>query len=168
MLNDRVVAWDRINRARNEPKLIREKFHSIEKKKSHVELTHLRKFGGIDMCGLCKSCCSVETRDFATIHDVISFFLTVLCWAIKCTSSFACLLCGFPLHPNDLINAQQAWETKQQSPHKSSYCRPSTLLQYPFIVLYNTAPCFLNREVERRKIGIRHREKKEESLLTFR
>lgn len=133
MLNDLVVAWDRINRARNEPKLIREKFHSIKKKKSHdVKLTHLRKFGDFGMCGLWKGCCSMETRVSAMKSDDSRRNLIILN-GVTLSHQMHIIFCMSSLRfffASKWLDKRATGETKQQSWHMSSSCRPSTLLQY--------------------------------------
>lgn len=171
MLNDRVVAWDWINRARNEPKLIREKFHSIGKKKSHdIKLTHLRKFGDFGMCGLCKSCCSMKTRVSAMKSDDSRCNFIILNGATL-SHQMHIIFCMSALRfsfASKWLDKRAPEETKQQSLHMSSSCRPSTRFCNIHSSAYTTPRLAfsIGREKEK-KVGIRHREK-EESLLTFR
>lgn len=116
------------------------------------------------MCGLCKSCCSVETRVSAMKSDDSRCNLIILNGAML-SHQMHIIFCMSALR----FSFASKWLDKRATARRdeTAITAHSTLLQYPFIVLYNTAPGFLDRTAERRKVGIRHREK-EESLLTFR
>lgn len=120
------------------------------------------------MCGLCKGCCSMETRVSAMKSDDSRRNLIILNGAtlshqmhiIFCMSSLRFFFASKWLD-------KRATAKRDETAITAHVFFLSPFYSFAISVLYNTAPCFLDRTVERRKVRIRHRAK-EESLLTFR